>query len=164
MNFIQRNFPFLIGWLAYYGLKTVFNMAFLWALYHAAQYFFQNVSNAAIWVLVIISSCLSGFLGFLLSAKWITLPLSQPLMEKKSLTVNSLLGTWIILGALVFLIGRAPVMIVGSLLAQKDIGNLIAYTWIYFISFYMYRELLSSPAPLPVDNLQEKENPLGTGL
>lgn len=158
MKFIQRNFPFLVGWLVYFALKTAFNTALYYALYYLFQYFFLTPSNLTAWILVIISSTLSGFLGFLISAKWITQPLSKHYREAEALTVKSLLVEWIFLGFSVLLYGRLPVIALGVFLYQSDIGDLIADVWIYLVSFLAYREILSRPTPPFIEALEGKSD------
>ena len=156
IRFIQQNIPYLSGLLAYYIFKTILGMV----LQVGFVYYLQPSSNVplpVVFVLSMLPFVLADLFGFLLSVKWIILPLSKWDGKGNPIALKSLLTKWIVFSFLVLIFGRLPTLAFVRLLSRET-ADLIASMWIPIVTFLVLKAIFSRLTPPNRENTAENIN------
>lgn len=147
MKIIRDNFPYLLGFVAYWAYYTASSQLILLGIWFVIL---RHLWPLPDFVNLLLTWGLAGVLSyssFLASTRWIALPMIKrftniPIKHEQ----NSLAMSWFLFIFFVFLFGTFPVGFLPLLPIEKEILNIVSFGWVAIVSFALYKDAVSDYA------------------
>ncbi len=147
MKIFRDNFPYLLGFVAYWAYYAAsFQLIWLgiWFV------ILRHLSPLPDFVNLLLTWGLAGVLSyssFLASTRWIALPMIKrfiniPVKNEQ----GSLAMSWFLFIFFLFLFGTFPVSFLPLFPIEKEIQNIVSFGWVAIVSFSLYKDAISDYA------------------
>lgn len=156
MQFIRKNYPVILAWLAYAVSARLLTLLFTAGAAWLRKSLYPESSLDAYALMGLVMFIAAEYIGFSISVRWVAIPFS---LIEKSLSAkpktSSLLIDWLSF-SYIFVLLCLPLLLINSfpflkinglplpLPFSEDTANAISFTWKFVASVFAYRSAVTS--------------------